>query len=92
MSLVSTQENNNNNNNDKDHQDNNNDDNNSDNNVVFQHVRVNIIPNSAKFVSTKWSNEDDDRLATAVSMYGEKYWKLVSEYVGSKTNRKFFFS
>lgn len=38
--------------------------------------------------SGRWSVGEDNRLSHAVGMLGEKDWKLVSEFVGTKTNCK----
>lgn len=45
-----------------------------------------------KFSSCKWTEEEDQRLAYAVQLYGQKSWRLISNYVGSKTNCKLIHS
>lgn len=37
----------------------------------------------------RWCAAEDERLANAVSLFGEKSWKLISEFVRSKTNCKY---
>lgn len=39
-----------------------------------------------KFCTSKWSNEEDDRLTEAVKLYGERSWVVISEFVGTKSN------
>jgi hypothetical protein len=41
---------------------------------------------TVKHSSSKWSEEEDQRLSHAVQLYGQKNWRLISEFVISKTN------
>ena len=39
-----------------------------------------------QFNYNKWSNEEDDRLKHAVTLFGEFCWKTISDYVGTRDN------
>jgi hypothetical protein len=51
------------------------------------------IDDSSIFVSTnskKWSVEEDRRLQTAISLFGESRWRNIAEIVGTRDHGKFY--